>query len=316
MDIELVRKYRQGSTSPDEDKEIVRWLEESAANRTMFAGMMALDSQSSPQPSDEVTERMISRLNARIDAEEIPQRRRIPAWTGWAAAAVCLLVAGFVAMKPQFAGSEKARTAWSEPVSNQTSNIRLVSLSDGTKVYLTPGSSVRQKMEADSRELELTGEAYFNVTRDTLRPMRVSAGPIKVEVLGTSFSLKNGGGIADTDVILEKGSVRILSSDGQKLFNLKPNQKATVLSSTGDVIVEEMLAIPYIIEKYNLVSVVNADIREVVELIENNYGVKISFSPEGDGALYDINFLKTDALKDVIEIVEYVSGCHLTVAAR
>ena len=298
MDIELVRKYRQGSTSPDEDKEIVRWLEESAANRTMFAGMMALDSQSSPQPSDEVTERMISRLNARIDAEESPQRRRIPAWTGWAAAAVCLLVAGFVAMKPQFAGSEKARTAWSEPVSNQTSNIRLVSLSDGTKVYLTPGSSVRQKMEADSRELELTGEAYFNVTRDTLRPMRVSAGPIKVEVLGTSFSLKNGGGIADTDVILEKGSVRILSSDGQKLFNLKPNQKATVLSSTG------------------VVSVVNADIREVVELIENNYGVKISFSPDGDGALYDINFLKTDALKDVIEIVEYVSGCHLTVAAR
>ena len=64
--------------------------------------------------------------------------------------------------------------------------------SDGTRVWLNAGSHLRfpAVFSDDQREVELEGEAYFEVVKDSLRPFLVKTGETVVKVLGTSFNVK------------------------------------------------------------------------------------------------------------------------------
>jgi hypothetical protein len=67
-----------------------------------------------------------------------------------------------------------------------------LTLQDGSKVILNSGSSLRyiKNFEEHQRELELIGEAYFEVSKDSLRPFKVRTGAITTKALGTSFNIK------------------------------------------------------------------------------------------------------------------------------
>jgi ferric-dicitrate binding protein FerR (iron transport regulator) len=69
------------------------------------------------------------------------------------------------------------------------SNLTLI---DGSKVVLNSGSSLKyiKNFESDLREIELIGEAYFEVTKDPNRPFIVRTGQVSTQVLGTSFNIK------------------------------------------------------------------------------------------------------------------------------
>jgi len=315
MDTELITRYVRGLTTDEEDKEILRSLEESPANRALFADIMAIEAADAAEkttPYD--TDRMLDCLNSRIDADARRPSRRWIAWSGWAVAAA--LLAGIFLFVFRSGSRPEPEPQWTGQVVNTTTNVQPCALDDGTKIYLTPGAAIHYNVSAlpGKRLVQLEGEAYFDVAKDPSRPMTVDAGPVRVEVLGTSFSVSNGGHTGNTDVVLERGAVRLLSRDGQKLVNLKPNQKATFLHATSDVVVEEMYAMPYITEKYNLISLMGADISQIVSVIERNYGVKVTWKGGDPDKHFDLNFLKTDSLKDVIDIVEYISGYKLSVS--
>src|SRR5690554_4811233 len=61
-----------------------------------------------------------------------------------------------------------------------------LTLQDGSKVILNSGSTLRyiKNFEGDQRELELIGEAYFDVAQDSLRPFMVKTGVVTTKVLG------------------------------------------------------------------------------------------------------------------------------------
>ncbi|MEI3421827.1 MAG: FecR domain-containing protein [Butyricimonas faecihominis] len=62
-------------------------------------------------------------------------------------------------------------------------------LSDGTKVYLNAASKLKYPVQFDSkkREVHLSGEAYFEVVRDTNRPFYVVTDAVRVKVYGTGI---------------------------------------------------------------------------------------------------------------------------------
>jgi len=67
-----------------------------------------------------------------------------------------------------------------------------VTLSDGTRVWLNAGSSLRcpAVFPSDDRTVDVAGEAYFEVASDARRPFRVKNGNMVVNVLGTSFNIR------------------------------------------------------------------------------------------------------------------------------
>lgn len=318
MDTELIHRYLKGVTSSEEERCILAWLDESETNRIMFANILAMDaSYSVSGGSDDSCEKMLGRLNSRIDSEGPGVRKLSSAALAWTVAAVMTIFAAFSIMsmlRPEYVPEDEIVAVLPHEFANDTDHISQFVLEDGSKLFLVPGSKLRYDMGRSSERVAvLEGEAYFEVAKDSLRPFVVKTDVVDLQVLGTSFTMKNGAGISDTEIVLERGSVRLLSPEGHRLVTLRPDQKAVIHAGTADVTVEDINAVPYITEKYNLVSMLGADLNQIVRMIEQIYSVKIGCSKVDSDKRYDINFLKTDELQDVIAIVEYISDTKLSV---
>jgi ferric-dicitrate binding protein FerR (iron transport regulator) len=106
------------------------------------------------------------------------------------------------------------------------------SLPDGSKVWLNSTSSLTytDHFASGKRLVELKGEGYFEVVKNTEKPFVVNVGPsYSVEVLGTSFNISAYPEDEAIETTLTKGSVMIkaASEDGNSITcRLKPNEKA------------------------------------------------------------------------------------------
>ncbi len=102
-----------------------------------------------------------------------------------------------------------------------------LALADGTKVWVNSGSRLTfpRIFGATHRTVQLDGEAYFEVSADSLRPFEVVARDgVGITVLGTKFNVRSYGGHSDTEVTLLEGSVAVTHEDAKVL--LSPNQQA------------------------------------------------------------------------------------------
>lgn len=93
-------------------------------------------------------------------------------------------------------------------------------LSDGTKVYLNSASDLHYPVafSGDVREVQLNGEAYFEVAKDASRPFIVRTNDISIQVLGTSFNVKAYPQQEVVATTLETGSVRVVCGETECLM--------------------------------------------------------------------------------------------------
>lgn len=103
-------------------------------------------------------------------------------------------------------------------------------LADGTVVWLNAASSIKYPtaFAGATRQVEVTGEAFFEVAKDKTRPFHVKANGVEVEVLGTSFDINAYEDESAIRTTLVDGSVKILSAASAK--TLKPGEQAIVTS--------------------------------------------------------------------------------------
>ena len=108
-------------------------------------------------------------------------------------------------------------------------------LSDGTSVHLNAGTTlkfpVRFPESSETREVFVTGEAYFDVATNESQPFVVNTGEMDVRVLGTKFNVSTYPEDDHTDVVLVEGLVRLdaeseISETTEKQL-LKPGYKAS-----------------------------------------------------------------------------------------
>lgn len=122
-----------------------------------------------------------------------------------------------------------------------------VILPDGTKVWLNAASSIRfpTRFTGNSRDVEISGEAYFEVTKNKLMPFRVKTERADIEVLGTHFNVMAYGDEKLMKTTLLEGAVNIKS--GSLTYKLKPGQQAQVNATgntkvTSDIDIEDEVA--------------------------------------------------------------------------
>ena len=125
--------------------------------------------------------------------------------------AVVLLILGLGAVLRWYL--QRDRLTWEEVVATEA--VEVIDLPDGSEVSLRPGSRLRfpKGFETDDRQIRLQGEAWFEVRRDTLRPFRVQSPKLSVEVLGTSFAVRDLPGDSVAQVDVATGRVRVQAQD-------------------------------------------------------------------------------------------------------
>ena len=110
----------------------------------------------------------------------------------------------------------------------------VLSLSDGTKAHLNAGSSLKYPvkfLQGQNRIIHITGEAFLDVAKDSLRPFIVNTENMNVRVLGTKFNISSYTEDDTSDVVLVEGSVSLYDALGEYNPNnnvlLKPGFKGS-----------------------------------------------------------------------------------------
>ncbi|MGJ1268815.1 FecR family protein [Sphingobacterium spiritivorum] len=107
----------------------------------------------------------------------------------------------------------------------------MMTLPDRTKVWLNAASSITFSPAFNhlaSREVTLTGEAYFEVTKDKKRPFIVTTAQQKVTVLGTHFNISSYTDEKEVRTTLMEGAVKVSNLQSGTALVLKPDQQAVV----------------------------------------------------------------------------------------
>lgn len=159
----------------------------------------------------------------------LPQRRRWRQWTVGAglalAASALILLAG-----------PSLLIRWQADHITGTAESRTLKLGDGTVIEMGGDSAIATEITASVRRVTLlSGEAFFDVAHDALRPFTVDAGGVAIAVLGTAFDVQ----LADneTTVELARGTVAIsyAGPEHKGNFELSPGEMAAIDRRTGAV---------------------------------------------------------------------------------
>lgn len=192
-------------------------------------------------------------------------------------------------------------------------------LSDGSKVWMNAASTLHfpTAFTGTQRQVELDGEAYFEVAKDALMPfvVKIKDGAA-IKVLGTQFNIMAYGDEQDTKTTLVEGSVRV--SNGTTNLMLQPGQQA--LSATGNndaplrfnknPNIEEVLA-----WKNGVFQFANADLRLVMRQVARWYDVEVVFDDRVPEVHFTGRISRSLKASELLSGIEYV-GVHFKIEGK
>lgn len=180
-------------------------------------------------------------------AEEVPVSpapvRRLYKRMVWVAAIAASLVLGWFFLGPMLLGKDKSAPAAQNTISTKRGSKSKVQLPDGTQVWLNADSRItyNENFQGSLREVQLSGEAYFDVVRDEERPFVIHTNVIDIKVLGTAFNVRSYADEKNTETSLVRGSVEVtLRNHPEKKFTLKPNDKLIINNEQAGPAVERV----------------------------------------------------------------------------
>lgn len=190
-------------------------------------------------------------------------------------------------------------------------------LPDGSIVWLNAASSIRYPtaFAGNEREVEVTGEAYFEVTKNAAKPFRVKMNNgAAVEVLGTHFNINAYNEEPATKITLLEGRIKVSGKTGNVV--IKPGQQArltdqnSILKVANDADVEEVMA-----WKNGAFQFGGADIQTVMRQISRWYDVDVEY--KGNISLHFAGTMSRNVnISQVLEMLEKAGGLKTNVTGR
>jgi len=184
-------------------------------------------------------------------------------------------------------------------------NRATVTLPDQSKVWMNSNSRlVYATNKKNTREVKLTGEAFFKVFKDKTRPFIVTVKNLQVEVLGTSFNVKSRQGSDLIETSLIEGSVKLYGADLTQDYYLKPNEKAVYSNSKKTLKIETTNNEDETAWKNNKLKFNSERFVDVIAKLEDWYGVKIiSHCPAINNDIMSGSF-KDESLETVLKSLQ------------
>ena len=111
----------------------------------------------------------------------------------------------------------------------------MLTLADGTKVWLNAESTMRYPVEfvGDERIVYVEGEAYFDVKKDESKPFVVRSGQTDVKVMGTSFNFRSYPDENGVLTTLVSGAVIMASRESKQEIRLEPGEQGALDKESG-----------------------------------------------------------------------------------
>ena len=320
----IARKLSGEATSADL-KELESRMGENASDQYLFEILQAywiLHPEEQPVHENETEEGFRRIIAAGEESKEAEifypdfsrnNSMRFKKWI-WAGGAAAILVLGLwlvnISSKNNISPKKATSPQQSEVMARRGTRSKII-LPDGTQVWLNADSKItyQSSFNNELREVELDGEAFFDVVKDAKRPFVVHTSGIDIRVLGTAFNVKSYQQESTIETTLLRGMIEVTTRDDSKtpkvflhpheklVFNkrdseltlsgrddLKPTSNITPVHdarmTVSPVILKPDSAMVETSWVYNKLIFEGENFKEVALKMERWYNVKINFSDE------------------------------------
>ena len=188
-------------------------------------------------------------------------------------------------------------------------------LSDGTKVWLNSQSYLRYPVffSKNNREVELIGEAFFEVAPDTKRPFFVRLkNHVSVEVLGTSFNVRSYSDEESIETVLEQGKVRM--GDAEKHIELKPGMRAVYKCAVKDLTADKVNTALYTSWRLGYFVFQEERLESILNRLSKWYNMQVFFSSEAaKDLIFSGNIRRYETIVKLLDALEISGGVHFDI---
>ncbi|MEJ2884608.1 FecR family protein [Pedobacter sp. GR22-6] len=186
-----------------------------------------------------------------------------------------------------------------------------VTLSDGTKVWLNAASSLTYAADITGhgfRSVSLSGEAYFEVSKDTTHPFIVKTRGQEVKVLGTHFNISSYPDDKTIKTTLLEGSVRVNN------MILKPNEQSILENSQLSIV--PVNANQVVAWKNGKFVFVSEPIESIMTKLSRWYNVEVIYKGDFSDEIFTGSISRYDNISKILEKITFTQAVHFKVEGR
>lgn len=316
----LFNKYLNGNCTPGEVRDLIALLQQARAEDELSEPMQALwESFKNAEKEYPVDwEKMYLSVTHRKEDFLTLNRYRIGSRSRWYQVAAIVLVMVISAVTVYWyhiknaADDKKSYVKTQLPPSPRDRQI--IHLPDGSTVILNANSKLDypSAFNGKTREVYLSGEAYFDIKHHSLQPFLVHTGNITTKVLGTAFDIKAYPGDIAIDVTVTRGRVQVLKGN-KSLGLITVNQQIAYSKITEAAEKRVVDTRPVIAWKPEDIIFNDITMAEAVKKIESKFNVTIEFvNPAIKNCRVSATFSEEDVLDEMLTVLCAVSKAGYT----
>lgn len=292
MDKKLLQRYVEGNVTTEEAETVVDWLD---ADEKHVREFMSLHKLYDISVLNQSPRKHLRRHRS------TPWRRLITELVRIAAIALLLIGGKFL-----FESLHHTET----PLRYQTlyvpsgQRVELI-LPDSTKVWLNAHSRLVYPVtfQENGREVELDGEAYFDVRHNESSPFVVKTGKMDIRVLGTEFNVSAYSELPEFEIALLKGHIELKSKEVSRMYPMQAGEQ--VWYKEGRYVVSRIENMDYFKWKEGLLCFNNQPIEEIIDKLCLYYDVRIEVGSQSFlKERYSGKFRVKDGVEQVLKVLQ------------
>jgi transmembrane sensor len=304
----IISRYLAGECTPAEEQALLQWRSISADNDIYFQRFEKLWQESIIRSENfnpdvvKALEIIDNKINARktVPVKELQINRGITYYVYRVAAisiiGLCLAFAAYY-IKERVPGNNKSMM-----LSTRSSDkMQKVLLADGTSVWLNSNSVLRypEAFSAQTREVFLEGEGYFEVVRNPKKPFIIHAGNSTTQVLGTSFNVRAIRSEEEIIVTVTSGKVSFSGQNSASQIYLIKGEQG-ILTNEQQIVKKSTTDVNFLSWQTGKIIFKNTPFEEVARVLSRHYHTSITM----DGGLSQCRLTSTfenQSLQNVLE---------------
>lgn len=292
MDKEILQRYVEGNVSPEEIITVVDWLDADESHVREFMALHKLND--------------ISLLNQPDNRADNQKKKRTISFRkiGYELAKIAAILIIF------WGGTKLFETNTTEEsiVTYQTLYVPAgqraeLILPDSTRVWLNAHSKLIYPVSfgKGNRQVELNGEAYFDVVHNEKQPFIVKTRQMDIQVLGTEFNVTSYS--SDFEVALLRGCIELSSPRLSSNYRMK--EKEHIRLQNNKLISKDISDYDYFRWKEGLICFNNESVATIIEKLKLYYDIDIEvYNQKFINSRYTGKFRTKDGIEQVLKVLQ------------
>ena len=294
MDKEILQRYVEGNVSPEEIITVVDWLDADESHVREFMALHILND--------------ISLLNQPDSKVDVQKKKKTITFRqiGYELAKIAaILILFWGGTKLYETTSVKENVIAYQTLYVPAGQRAELILPDSTHVWLNARSKLVYPISfgKDIRQVELNGEAYFDVIHNEKQPFVVKTPQMDIQVLGTEFNVTAYSSSSDFEVALLRGCIELSSPRLSSNYRMK--EKEHIRLQNNKLISKDISDYDYFRWKEGLICFNNESVATIIEKLKLYYDIDIEvYNQKFINSRYTGKFRTKDGIEQVLRVLQ------------